>query len=325
LSVRHWSTLAPAIGVTAGWLLLLTVALRPHVGAVLGARGARVEHEMREQLRWIVMAPTARPATTTATRPGARARERVAPPRTEPGRDAPALPTLVAPDTPADPASTTAPIAAADTGSFGEGPAAAAAAATGSRRLAAPMPVAVRRLTGARSSLERLDSVMGISRPPPGMLLRPVGPPDHDAGRALAGRELGALTIADRSAMARALMAEDAARANPPPGAWSPRADIARAAAIADVMRGWRSPGEGRPPSASDTTPRRGWRRWLPPLQGLPGGGPTRGERARERAIHEGILQAKARTATRRRAIADSVTRAADTIGAPGRSAAMPR
>jgi len=273
------ASLVPAAAVTAAWLLLLTVALRPHLAAMLDAPPTRDGPETRERLHWLV-------TSTAHTHSGRRAR--TAPHTT----DASSVTPTSTPGEPAEPA------VAADTGA---GVATTTGAPAPERALFAQTPLV------APLTRERFDSIVRDRRAV-APLLRPVGPPDHDAGRAFAGRAPNTLTPAERSAVARAIIVGDAARATPTADASRGRDDVAQRAAVADVMRGWHDPGAGRTPPEPDTTPRRGWRRWVV-LEGLPGGGPTRGERARGRAIDAQIVATLARAAARRRARLDSLAR----------------
>jgi hypothetical protein len=114
---------------------------------------------------------------------------------------------------------------------------------------------------------------------------RPLGPPNADVGKLLAGRPATELTVAGRNDVARAATADEAARAALPGVLSRLGGDLAWRGAVAGAMRGWRAPTHQRS---------------------------TDERRARDRATHAETMAIMARVQERVRRRADSLAWSAE-------------
>lgn len=187
----------------------------------------------------------------------------------------------------------------------------------------APPPLDARQLDSARAQMLR-DAARGGIRLLPG--------PTGDAGRALTGRDYGALGADQRRDLARAAIEREAAlSAMPALPPWR-RGDAVGLAANQASWRGLfalEKAGETRRRNMDTTTPGvvgRFVERYgglLPGGRGLPGGGPTDRERARAILVHEANLAQIRRAEERARRKRDSLAAAGADRSATG-SAPVP-
>ena len=150
------------------------------------------------------------------------------------------------------------------------------------------------------------DSILRTLAQEQALLWRLYLRPAEDRGKALVGSRVGELTGQGRTALARAAMADEAARANPTPGPRGPRADDVVRAVLADAARRW-----------GGMVGSRGL--------GLPGGGPSRRQRARDAAVEADVQAGLARMAERMRRRADSLAWLAESTASARGAVPSPR